>query len=119
MSEQLQGVLWTALALVVVAVIGAIANAIVKHLRGRASEPELWKRLDELSVEVYGGRGTDGATVVGLQARVAKAERVGTASASIIRDLARQWTGNPPRLNPADIAELDEDTIPDHWKVKP
>lgn len=37
----------------------------------------------------------------------------------IFRDLARQWTGSTaPRLNPADIAEVEE-TIPPNWIGKP
>lgn len=103
------------------AVLGWIGSIIVKRVKGRASEPEMWRRLDELSLEVYGGRDSEGRQQPGLRDRLETTERQARAAGRVIRDVARQWTGTPPRLNPADLAELDEDTIPlDHpWRVKP
>lgn len=118
MSAELTGVLWTVCALVVVAIIGFIGNLLVKRLRSRASEPEMWAQLDKLSLEVYG----DGQGKVGLKSRVEVAERRFGAAGRVIRDLARQWPEqSTPRLNPNDLDELDESTIPvDHpWRQKP
>lgn len=42
------------------------------------------------------------------------ADRRAVATGNILRDLATQWVGPPPLLNPADIAELT-DTIPAQW----
>src|SRR5690606_418238 len=43
-----------------------------------------------------------------------------SAFARILRQIARQWTGDPhgPNLDPSDIA-LVEDTIPPQWLRKP
>lgn len=99
------------------AVLGWVGTVIAKKMRPRASEPEMWRRLDELSIEVYGDE-----TRPGLKVRVEVAERKSGAAGRVIRDLARQWPHqHTPRLNPADLDELDEDTIPiNHpWRFKP
>lgn len=103
------------------AVLGWLGSIIVKRVKGRASEPEMWRRLDELSLEVYGGRDKEGKLQPGLRDRLETTERKAAAGARVIRDVARQWKGEAPRLNPADLEELDEDTIPaDHpWRMKP
>lgn len=104
------------------ALLGWIGSIIVKRVKGRASEPEMWRRLDELSFEVYGGRDEKGQHQPGLRDRLEATERKASAASRVVRDVARQWRGNEaPRLNPADLAELDEDTIPaDHpWRMKP
>lgn len=121
MSENLIGILWTAAGAAVVALIGTIGTIIVRAQRGRASEPELWEELRRLQVTVYGGRDAEtGREVVGMTERLNAADRRSAAQARIIRALSRQWPeGSVPRLDPADIMELEEDTIPAHWKVKP
>lgn len=120
MSEQLTGILWTAGGFVLVALIGAAGTIIVKFQRSRASEPEMWEKIQELSVTVYGGRDKAGREIVGLIEQLGNVTRRNAAQARIIRALSRQWPEpNVPRLDPADIMELEEDTIPAHWKVKP
>lgn len=43
--------------------------------------------------------------------------RVLSAAMRVIRSLVYQWPGEPyPRLNSTDVAELDDHTIPSHWK---
>lgn len=104
------------------AILGWVGSIIVKRVKGRASEPEMWRRLDELSLEVYGGRDKDGHEQPGLKARLESAERRDVVKAYIIRALVRQWPSeHNPRLDPGYLAELDEDTIPlDHpWRMKP
>lgn len=102
------------------AVLAWIGSIIVKRVKGRASEPEMWRRLDELSFAVYGGR-KDGADVLGFSARLEIAERQARAAGRIVRDVARQWKGDPPRLNPVDLDEIDEETLPiNHpWRKRP
>lgn len=122
MTPELTGVMWTAVSVLGVAVLGIIGNFIVKRVRPRASEPEMWKRLDQLSVEMYGGEDEHGKTVVGLRQRVEVAERRFDAAGRVIRDLARQWPHtHTPRLNPADLDLLDERTLElDHpWRTRP
>lgn len=122
MTPELVGALWTFAGTAALAVLGWIGSIIVKRVRPRASEPEMWKRLDELSVEMFGGQGEDGRQVIGLRSRVETAERKFGAAGRVIRDLARQWPSqHVPRLNPADLDELDETTLQlDHpWRVKP
>lgn len=102
-------------------ILGWVGSIIVKRVKGRASEPEMWARLDALSLEVYGGRDSAGKQQPGLRDRLETTERKASAAGRVIRDIARQWTGAAPRLNPSDLDELDEETIPlDHpWRVKP
>lgn len=102
-------------------VLGWIGSLIVKRTKARASEPEMWARLDRLSIEVYGGKDEGGHQQPGLRDRLETTERKAAAAGRVIRDIARQWKGAAPRLNPADLEELDEDTIPaDHpWRLKP
>lgn len=120
MSENLTGILWTAGAMVIVGILGAIGTVVVKRLRGRASEPEMWEKIQELSVTVYGGRDKTGHDVVGLIEQLGNVQRRNAAQARIIRALSQQWPeSDVPRLDPSDILELEEDTIPAHWKVKP
>jgi len=120
MSENLQGILWTGALGAIIALIGAAATILVKRVRGRASEPEMWEKIQQLSTTVYGGRDKDGREVVGLIEQLGDMNRRNAAQARVIRALSRQWPKtHVPRLDPSDIAELEEDTIPAHWKVKP
>lgn len=122
MNPELSGAIWTLAGTAALAVLGWIGNVIVKRVRPRASEPEMWKRLDQLSVEMYGGEDEHGKTVVGLRQRVEVSERRFGAAGRVIRDLARQWPAqHTPRLNPADLDLLDEQTLPlDHsWRTRP
>lgn len=120
MSENLVGILWTAAGAAVVALIGTLGTIVVKRARGRASEPEMWEKIQELSTVVYGGRDKAGKEVIGLIEQLGNVNRRNAAQARVIRALSRQWPEtNVPRLDPSDILELEEDTIPAHWKVKP
>jgi hypothetical protein len=120
MSGELTGVIWTTSGVIVVAVIGAIGSVLVKRFRSRASEPEMWEKIQELSVTVYGGRDKSGHEVPGLIEQLGNVNRRNAAQARVIRALSRQWPDSiVPRLDPNDILELEEDTIPAHWKVKP
>ena len=128
MSEQLQGILLTALGVVLVAIIAQIGSIIIKKMRPTLTQPEMWERIDELTRVIYG----DGKNELGLLKRVTLAEQradeeerrrmeVTSALGRIIRDLAKQWVGAPPRLNPDDLKLLDELYIPaEHpWRQKP
>lgn len=72
MSEQFSGVLITALATCIVAIIILIGNIIVKKIRPPMTPVELWKRVDELTQIIYGDGTKDDP---GLLARMAQAER--------------------------------------------
>lgn len=103
----------------ITAVVGAIATILVKRLREPTRVETLWERVDSLTKMVYGDEEKDEP---GLVRRMEKTERRDAAKGRIIRTLARQWpSGHIPRLNPDDLAELDEDTVPtDHpWRIKP
>lgn len=120
MSENLTGILWTGASLAIVAIIGALGTVLVKRARSRASEPEMWEKIQELSITVYGGRDKQGREIVGLIEQLGNVNRRNAAQARVIRALSRQWPESmTPRLDPNDILELEEDTIPAHWKVKP
>jgi hypothetical protein len=111
LSPQLEGAVWTAGVTLLVALLGWIGNVLVKRTRTRASEPDLWKRLDELSLEIYGD-----SKEPGLKKRLAAAETQNQALGRIVRDLAQSWKGPPPRLNPQDLAQLDYTILPaEHW----
>lgn len=102
---------------VVLALLGWVGTIIAKKVRGRATEPEMWRRLDELSLEVYGKDGQPG-----LKARLEATERRDVVKGYIIRALVRQWPGDHvPRIDPGYLSELDEDTLPlDHeWRKHP
>ena len=119
MSEQIQAVLWTGAGLVVVALIGLLGNYFAKRLRGRASEPEMWERIDALTVEIF-GNGTPAKP--GLIKRLDAAERRDIVKGYIISALVKQWPEeHKPKLDPNYLAELDEDTLPlDHpWRTRP
>jgi hypothetical protein len=52
-----------------------------------------------------------------LKTALRSESRVRTAALRVIRSLVAQWPCSPwTRLNPLDVAELDENTIPSHWK---
>jgi hypothetical protein len=89
-------------------VLGWIGTIIAKRVRTPTPIDKLWQRLD-----------AQDARIMIMEGKLDTAERRAGASVRIIRDLARQWPNqNIPRLNPSDI-DILEDTIPDHWKVKP
>lgn len=126
----LTGELFTLLGILLVAVLGWVGTIIVRRVRGnRATEPEMWRRLDELSLTVYGGRDKEGHEVPGLQreladTRVALAsvQDIAAAQGRIITAVVKQSPeGFVPRLNPADLEKVDEHTIPSDspWRVKP
>ncbi|MFP7833144.1 hypothetical protein [Marisediminicola sp. LYQ134] len=114
----------TAIQAIVVATItgllGLVGIYFTKKLRPLTSEEALFARLEKLTKEIYGD--PDDEKKVGLIVRMEASERRDATKGRIIRQLVRQWpTGDVPRLDPSDLAELDEDTIPlDHpWRIKP
>ncbi|CAN7244128.1 hypothetical protein LJR045_000997 [Microbacterium sp. LjRoot45] len=99
------------------AILGWIGSLIVKRFREPTRIETLWQRLDALTKVVYGDEKDPG-----LLARMENAERRDASKGRIIRALSRQWPGDHvPRLNPEDLADLDEDTMPmDHpWRAHP
>lgn len=91
------------------AVLGWIGTILAKKYREPIRIETLWSRLD-----------AQDAKIDALEERLDASERRDAAKGRIIRTLARQWPGeHVPRLNPDDIDQLEEDTIPSHWKVKP
>lgn len=103
--------------IVLSAILTWIGSIIVRRLREPTRIESLWDQVDTLSKEIYGD---EEKKTLGLKRRLENAERRDATKGRVIRDLAQQWpTGSIPRLNPADILELEEDTIPAHWKVKP
>lgn len=99
------------------AIAGWITSIIVKKMREPTRIETMWGRIDSLTTTIHG----DGTTEhPGLVARVEHAERKAGAAGRVIRDLARQWPmQHVPRLNPSDLDELDENTVPTHWRVRP
>lgn len=103
--------------IVLTAVLGWVGSLIVKRFREPTRIETLWVRLDELTKEIYGDQST-GAP--GLKLRLEHTERRDASKGRIIRALVRQWPGDDiPHLNPADMQDLEDDTIPMHWKVTP
>lgn len=118
MSE-FQGELWTLGGGVILAVLGVLGTVLVKRFREPTSIETLWERVDKLTKMIYGDEDTK---TVGLLERMERTERRDASKGRIIRSLARQWRDDHvPRLNPDDLADLDEDTIPlDHaWRARP
>jgi hypothetical protein len=117
---------WTFFGVVVVAVAGVVGTILTKRLRARPSEPEMWERVDKLTAVIYGDgkRGGDPGLLVRVknaEDRADGAERKAEALGNIIKDLTGQWAGPRPRLNPRDLAELDEKYMPatHPWRQKP
>lgn len=108
---------WTLVGGLGVALITALGAIIVRKIRPATSEPEMWKRVDELTLVIWG----NGADQPGLLARVAFGEQKQGAMERIIKALATQWEGEHPKLNPDDLALLSETVIPaEHpWRRKP
>lgn len=120
---QLTGASWTFIGTVFLAVIGFIANYLIKRMRNRASEPDMWLQLDKLSVEVYGDGKTPGLKerLTAAEERARLADRKAAAIGRIIVKLAEQWQGPAPKLDPHDLAMLDETILPatHWWREKP
>lgn len=111
------GELFTLGGIVLVAVLGWVGSVIAKRLRAPTPIETLWSQVDGLSKEIYGD---EEAKTIGLKRRLENSERRDQTKGRIIRDLAGQWPSNHvPRLNPYDLEDLEENTIPTHWKVKP
>lgn len=109
------GELFTLGGIALVAVLGWVGTIIAKRLREPTRIETLWLRLDSQDAKIHAQDERMGE----LNTRIDTAERRAGASGRIIRDLARQWPSTTvPRLNPVDIDELDEDTVPAHWRVK-
>lgn len=107
------------LGIALTAILGWVGSILVKRMREPVSVATMLERLDALTKEVYGDEKTK---TPGLREEIGEARRVGAAMGRIIASLARQWPGDHvPRLNPDDLAELDEDTLPvNHpWRVRP
>lgn len=99
--------------IVVTAILGWIGTIIAKRMREPVRIETLWARLDAQDVKMT----AQGESIQRLHEHVAASNRRNAASSRIIRDLARQWPGSTiPRLSPADIGELEENTLPSHWK---
>lgn len=101
------------------AILGAISSLLLKRFREPTRIETLWQRVDSLTKMVYGD---EEGQKPGLVARMEATERRDAAKGRIIRALARQWpSDHVPRLNPDDLAELDEDTVPGNhpWRAKP
>ncbi len=107
-------------------VLGWVGTIIAKKLRDPMKVETLWEQIDTMRKTIYGDEkdpndnGLLGRVTV-AERRADGAERKAGAMGRVIRDLARQWKGEPPRLNPSDLDEIDEDTLPlnDPWRVKP
>lgn len=113
------GELFVLAGIVVAAILGWIGNLLVKRFREPTRIETLWDRVDKLHKMVYGD---EDANVTGLLERMERSERRDASKGRIIRSLARQWPADHvPRLNPDDLADLDEETMPlDHpWRVRP
>lgn len=104
--------------IVLTGILGLVTGAVVKKLRDPVRYETLWQRVDSLTKMVYGDEEKDEP---GLVRRMEATERRDRAKGRVIRDLARQWRGEAPRLNPSDLDELDEDTLPNNhtWRMKP
>jgi hypothetical protein len=103
-SNDYVGELWILAGIGLTAVLGWIGGIIAKKMREPVRIESLWTRLDEQDKRIES-----------LGKRLDASEQRDAAKGRIIRALARQWPGgNVPRLNPDDIAELEEDTLPDH-----
>jgi hypothetical protein len=115
-SEAMFGSLLTFGGTALIAFGGWVVAIMLKRSRVRASEPDLWKRLDELSMEIYGS-----GLEPGLKRRLIATETKADAAGRVIGDLARQWQGPAPRLNPDDLALLDENVLPRNhaWRKRP
>lgn len=120
------GELFVVLGIVLTAALGWVGTIIAKKLRTPMQIETLWGQIETMRKTIYGDEKDPHDN--GLLGRVALAERRADeeqrkrgAMGRVIRDLARQWKGEPPRLNPSDLDEIDEDTIPkdDPWRVKP
>lgn len=106
-------------------VIGWITTIIVKKMREPTRIETMWGRIDALTAIIHGDPNDEAKP--GLVTRLDRAERRAEAAerkvgvmGRVMRDLARQWPmQHVPRLNPSDLDELDEDTVPTHWRVKP
>lgn len=95
------------------AVLGWIGSILVKRAREPMRIETLWTRLDAMTKTVYGD--PNDPKSLGLlgrltltETRAENAERQASAAGRVIRDVARQWEGEPPRLNPTDLDELAE-----------
>jgi hypothetical protein len=116
-SPDFTGELFVLGGILLTALLGWIGTFIVKRLREPTRIESLWDRVDVLTKEIYGDEETK---TLGLKRRLETAERRDATKGRVIRALTRQWpTGTVPYLNPDDILDLEEDTIPAHWKVKP
>lgn len=103
--------------IVLTATLGWVGGIILKKLREPTRIETLWSRLDAQDTRIE----QQGERITAQDKKIEQLVRKAAAGGRVIRDLARQWVGDTPRLNPDDLAELDEDTIPtDHpWRVKP
>ncbi len=101
------------------AILGWIGSILVKRFREPTRIETLWDRVDKLHKMVYGD---EEAKTPGLLERMERSERRDASKGRIIRSLARQWPSeHVPRLNPDELADLDEDTLEmgHPWRVRP
>ena len=114
MNPETTGALWTIGGIALAAILGWIGTLLVKRMREPTRIESLWDRLDKLTKEIYGD---EEAGTIGLKRRLENTERRDAAKARVIRDLSQQWPqNNIPKLNPMDLDDLEEGTVPLHWR---
>ncbi len=102
--------------IILVALAGSVFAWIFRRTGEGARASDLWKRVDELTAVVYGDDDSPG-----LIREMADVKRQAAAQGRVISAIARQAPeGFIPRLDPNDLDEIDETTMPaDHpWRSR-
>jgi len=111
------GAIVTVGGIILVALAGGVFAWIFRRTGEGARASDLWKRVDELTAVLYGDEDSPG-----LIREMADVKRRAASQGRVISAVVRQApVGFVPRLDPADLAEIDEDTMPaDHpWRRRP
>lgn len=107
------------------AILGWIGSILVKRSREPVAISTMWTQIATLTATIYGDPDDPNShgllgRVTSAEARAESAERRASASGRVIVDLARQWEGDRPRLNPTDLDELVAIIPETHpWRMKP